>query len=98
MRPACSRDLERDDARPYFVWEEMITVAALRRALRNGPADERVRWAARVLRDARFDDVWRFLTPEEVARRFPELAPRLGRRRDFWAWILDRWRADGLVP
>ena len=52
-------------------------------------------WAARVLREARFDDVWRFISVEEIVRMWPLLAPRLGRRRAFWTWMLDRWRAGG---
>jgi hypothetical protein len=97
VQPACSRALDSDDAQPYFVWDEPITVAGLRARLAGGDAEERVLWAARVLRDARFDDVWRFLQVEDIVRLWPSLAPKLGRRRAFWTWMLDRWRADGLI-
>jgi len=96
-QPLYRRDLDREDGRPYFVWEEPITVGELRRLLRDGDQEERLRWTARILRDARFEDVWRFLTAKEVARAFEALRPRLGRRAAFWAWMLDRWRADGLL-
>ena len=97
MQPACSRELDAPDTQPYFVWDQPITVAELRARLSQGDSEERVRWAARILRDARFDDVWRFLEVDEVVRLWPALAPRLGRRLSFWTWILDRWRADGLI-
>jgi hypothetical protein len=97
MQPACSRELDRPESQPYFVWDEPIRVAELRARLRQGDGEERLRWAARILRDARFDDVWRFLTVEDVVRLWPALAPRLGRRRAFWTWMLDRWRAHGLI-
>ncbi len=97
MTPACSRDLDREDAQPYFVWDQPMSVAGLNAKLAGDDAEERLYWTARVLRDARFDDVWRFLTVSDVVERWPALAPRLGRRRSFWTWILDRWRADGLL-
>jgi hypothetical protein len=95
--PSCSRALESDDAQPYFIWDQPITVRGLRARLGAEDPDERLQWTARVLRDARFDDVWRFLSVEDVVRLWPSVAPRLGRRRAFWTWILDRWRADGLI-
>jgi hypothetical protein len=95
--PACSRELERADAQPYFAWDEPMTVAGLRERLASGREDEQLAWTARILRDARFDDVWRFLTVARVSAAWPRLAPRLWRRRAFWTWILDRWRADGLI-
>lgn len=97
MVPACSLELAHANAQPYFVWDEPITVAELRACLVSGDPTERLRWTARVLRDARFDDVWRFLTVNQIVENWPALAPRLGRRRAFWSWMLDRWRADGLI-
>jgi hypothetical protein len=97
MRPSCSLELDDDRAQPYFVWDEPITVAQLRSRLTSVDSDERMLWTARILRDARFDDVWRFVTVTDVVDRWTAVAPRLGRRRAFWTWILDRWRADGLI-
>ena len=98
MRPACSRALDSEDAQPYFLWDQPITVGALKERLRIGDAAERAEWASRILREARFDDVWRFLSLNDVLQLWPSLASRLGRRRAFWTWMLDRWRADGLIP
>jgi hypothetical protein len=49
------------------------------------------------MREARDEDVWRFTTPAEVARQFDALLPRLGRRRDFWIFLLAQWRRQGLL-
>jgi len=73
-------------------------VGVLKEHLRAGDASEKVEWASRILREARLDDVWRFLSVDDVLQLWPQMAPRLGRRRAFWTWMLDRWRADGLIP
>jgi hypothetical protein len=74
-----------------------MTVAELRRRLESGSQAERMRLLAKILREARDTEVWCFTTLEELGRHWDELAPRLGRRRDFWEFLLGEWRRDGLL-
>jgi hypothetical protein len=92
-----STDLDRDDAVPYFLWDDPMTVGEFRRLLRTSSEPERIRLLGKVLREARDRDVWRFTTPEEVARRWAELSRHVGRQRAFWEYLLGRWRAEGLI-
>jgi hypothetical protein len=96
VRPL-STDLSIGDNRPYFLWDEDITVAELRETLQGGARDLRLRLLAKMLREARDTDVWQFVTPEEVERELPHLARRLGRRGRFWEWLISGWRQDGLL-
>ncbi|HEX6097901.1 MAG TPA: hypothetical protein VF432_16360 [Thermoanaerobaculia bacterium] len=89
-------DLSSDDAIPYFLWDQPMTVGELRRRL-HGPPEDRLRYLGAILREAREPDVWRFTTPQEVVREWPLLEPRLGRRREFWRFLLAKWRELGLV-
>ncbi|MEJ7721557.1 MAG: hypothetical protein WKF58_14480 [Ilumatobacteraceae bacterium] len=41
------------------------------------------------MREARDTDVWKFTTPREVWRRWNEIAPQLGRRREFWRFLFE---------
>jgi hypothetical protein len=90
-------DLNAAHARPYFLWDEDVSVAELRHVLRNGGEYERTRLAAKMLREARDIDVWEFMTPTEVAEILPKIERRLGRRARFWRFLIDGWRADGLL-
>jgi len=92
-----STDLDNPNAIPYFLWDEPMTVAEFRQRLTSTSVQERMRLLAKVLREARDTDVWRFTTPEEVKRQWPELSPRLGRRRVFWTFLLECWQREGLV-
>ena len=74
-----------------------MTVAELRKRLAAGDDEERLRLLAVIVREARDTDVWRFTTPREVVSRWPDLQRRLGRRRAFWAFLIDRWRELGLA-
>ena len=96
MRPLTT-DLARDDLRPYFFWDEDTSIAELRAALSGDDESERLRLLGKMLREARDTDVWRFVTPEEVAVALPSLNRHLGRRLRFWQYVIGRWRARGLV-
>ncbi len=89
-----STDLDRDDAIPYFLWDDPMTVAELRHRLRTASEPERVRLLGKILREARDPDVWRFTTPEEVWAQWNALSRHLGRRRAFWEYLLARWREE----
>ena len=97
MRPL-SVDLSQNALRPYFLWDEDLSIGELRERLKGGDQSERLRLMAKMLREARDTDVWHFVTPAEVADALPALRKRLGRRRAFWDFLIEGWRADGLLP
>jgi hypothetical protein len=92
-----SLDLNDPAAVPYFMWDEPLSVAEVRRRLASAPRAERLRLLGKVLREARDPDVWRFTSPAEVEAAWPELALHLGRRRPFWRFVLTRWKELGLL-
>ena len=89
-------DMRKD--RPYFLRDVDVSETELRELLRQPDADARAQWQGRLLREARFDDVWSYLTLEEVLRDWPRIERHLGRRRGFWEFLLRGWRKDGLLP
>lgn len=90
-----SLDLADATARPYFLWDTGMSLGELREALRS---ENRVYWMARVMRDARYADVWKLLSLREVLAHWTELEPRLGRERERWRFLIEGWREDGLIP
>jgi len=91
-------DLSDAHARPYFLWDEDMSVAELRAALEPGrDPHEQLRLVGKLLREARDVDVWHFLSPADVAAALPMLGRRLGRRRRFWEFLIEGWRDAGLL-
>lgn len=90
-------DLDREDARPYFLWDEDLSIGEFRQRLADRESPERLRLLAKMLREARDIDVWHFVTPSEVAQALPKIAHHLGRRRRFWEFLIEGWREDGLL-
>jgi hypothetical protein len=90
-------DLKDPETRPWFLWDEDLSVRELQDILADESHPRWVELAAKIMREARDDQVWLFLRPVSVAARYPELAVRLGRRRAFWDYLLDAWRRHGLL-
>ena len=82
---------------PYFAWDRAETAADIRRRLQTGSESERRRTVAWILREATPSDVWQFLSPGEVFAALPTLEPLLGRKRDFWIYILNKWHELGKI-
>jgi hypothetical protein len=93
-----SLDVESPDAVPYFNWDAPVTNAEIRRALADGSEDDKLFWTARILSEARYADVWKYLSlSRDVLPRYPRLDRRLGRKQQFWEYLIRGWQRDGLI-
>jgi hypothetical protein len=82
---------------PYFSWDRALTAGQIKEMLRMQTGRSWSQLAAWIMREAAFADVWQFVTPQEVWQRFGEVEPFLGRRREFWRYILKAWHELGKV-
>lgn len=94
---ALSSDLDDPEASPYFLWDDPMTNRELRQRLLTASPPERTRLLAKILREARDTDVWKYTTPEAVARAWSDLSLHLGRRRAFWEYLLGAWARQGRI-
>ena len=92
-----STDLESPSSVPYFLWDEPMSVAELTLKLRTSSESERTRLFGKILREARDTDVWKFTTPHEVLQNWDAISKHLGRRREFWIFLFNRWKSEGLI-
>jgi hypothetical protein len=80
-----------------FLWDEPLTRGDLKKLLDGGNEEERLYYAAKILREARFEEVWDYLSPMFLASHWEGLRRRLGRKKRFWEFIYARWREHGLI-
>lgn len=90
-------DLSNGALRPYFLWDEDVSNDELRAVIAGPDGPIRDRLFGKMLREARDLDVWQFTTPAEVGRVLEPLRRRIGRRYAFWQFLIEGWRADGLL-
>ncbi len=89
--------MTRGELRPYFLWDEDVSIDELLVVLKGSDPVARDRLFGKMLREARDLDVWAFVTPTDVANALPRLRRRIGRRFGFWCFLIDGWRSDGLL-
>lgn len=83
--------------RPWFLWDVDVSEQERRERLQQPDPDARAQWQACVMREARFKEVWDYLTLDEIVRDWPHIRRHLGRMRGFWEFLLRGWREDGLL-
>ena len=90
-------DVSRDDMVPYFMWDYRYTVGQIKEMLVSSEESERIWLMAKIMRDARYCDVWKFVSLQDFLKYRERLMPRLGRLRGFWEFLYSRWIKYGLV-
>jgi hypothetical protein len=94
---ALTTDMTRRDLRPYFLWDEDVSIGELQQILAGPHGPRRDQLLGKMLREARDLDVWQFVRPIEVAGALERLRRRLGRRYAFWSFLIEGWRRHGLL-
>ena len=81
--------------RPYFLWDVDMTLDEFHKRLNDPDLDIRGYLVGKLMRQAKPDDVFAFVSMAEIADLWPRLERYLGNTRSFWAWLLSWWRAHG---
>ncbi|MCY2960109.1 MAG: hypothetical protein NTY35_08080 [Planctomycetota bacterium] len=80
--------------RPYFLWDVDMTLARFKELLAGEDREVRAYLMAKLMRQAKPDDVFEFVTLAEIRAEWPRIQPFLGQSRAFWTWILAVWPGE----
>lgn len=78
--------------RPYFLWDMDLDVDEFRARLRDADAATRAYFLGKLMRQAKPDDVFLFVTRDAVLREWEAVQPHLGTTRPFWTWLVSLWK------
>ncbi len=70
-----------------------MSLEEFRVRLRDGTRETRVYLIAKLMRQAKPDDVFSFIALSEVRALWTDLQRQLGDKLAFWTWLLDMWAA-----
>ena len=87
-RPELLLDQQR---RPYFLWDVDVDVDAFRALLADPDPVVRAYWIGKLMRQAKPDDVFTFVSWNEIVRHWDRLWRHLGRRRPLWLSLKEHW-------
>jgi hypothetical protein len=81
--------------RPYFLWDCDMTLDELRARLADPDPEIRAYLIGKIMRQAKPDDVFTFVSPRTIRELWPQIERHLGSQRDFWTWLFKTWEAQG---
>lgn len=82
--------------RPYFLWdEERTTLDDFMQRLADPDPEARAYAIGKLMRQAKPDDVFTFVTKHEIGALWPKVVIHLGKERAFWEWAMRTW---GVLP
>lgn len=76
--------------RPYFLWDYNVSEDDVFRVLRGDNEAERSWMMSRILTNAAYEDVWKYLRLADVVREFPKLRMR-SKTTEAWRYALGVW-------
>ncbi|MEK7592367.1 MAG: hypothetical protein AAB508_03150 [Patescibacteria group bacterium] len=77
----------------YFLWDYNLTVDDVHGILHGTNETERTWMMSRILTNAAYEDVWKYLKLEDVVREFSKLRMR-AQTTDAWRHALSVWGYD----
>lgn len=94
LAPTAPERLVNERGQPYFLWDEDLTLEQFRECLHDPDPDVRAYFIGKLMRQAKPDDVFTFVSLDELVEFFPSVERYLGRTRPFWQWLLARWKPE----
>lgn len=77
--------------RPYFLWDSEMSLEDFQAGLADPDPEVRGYLVGKLMRQAKPDDVFYFVTRVEIRELWPHLDRYLGESREFWKWLLEQW-------
>jgi hypothetical protein len=81
--------------RLYFLWDYDLSEADVQRIVREGSPVEKAWVITRILEYAKWEDIWHYLTLDDIRQNLKQLSFRRAGDRELWAYALDRWTLGG---
>jgi hypothetical protein len=97
LNPTPPERLVNAEGQPYFLWDSEMTLEQFRAGLQDPDPEVRAYLAGKLMRQAKPDDVFTFLSAREIRQLWPLLERYLGKKREFWTWLFETWESQGHV-
>jgi len=91
LAPTSPERLVDTSGRPYFLWDDDMTLETFRKRLRDPDPEVRAYFVGKLMRQAKPDDVFSFVSVREIEAEWVRIDRYLGKTREFWRWLLERW-------
>ncbi len=75
---------------PYFLWDYDIEEQQVQEILKGENESEKIWLISRILTHAKYEDIWKYLAPEDIVKIFPKLKLSEDTKKN-WLRALNTW-------
>ena len=97
LNPTSAEKMVGRQQRPNFLWDCDMDIRQFRQRLRNSNPEVRAYFSGKLMRQAKPDDVFEFVSAKTLREMWPRLERFLGAKRPFWEWLFLAWETQGRV-
>jgi Nucleotidyl transferase AbiEii toxin, Type IV TA system len=97
LNPTAREKMTDPGGRPYFLWDMDITLDRFEEMLAQSDEATWCYLVAKLMRQAKPDDVFEFVSRGELCARWSGIERHLGRSREFWKWLFGAWESGEAV-
>jgi len=91
LAPTPSARMTDASGRPYFLWDDDMSLETFQGMLRDPDPEVRSYFLGKLMRQAKPDDVFTFVSRQQTKEDWVRLERYLGNTHAFWQWLLSRW-------
>ncbi len=92
-----SYDIEDDNAVPYYMWDYLLTNKEIKNILSSSDESKKIWLMAKIMRDAKFEDIWKLVDLKNIKKYKIKFKHRLGRRKEIWNFLFKKYKKYGII-
>ncbi|HOK41548.1 MAG TPA: hypothetical protein PLD27_10975 [bacterium] len=92
-----TNDINDENKIPYFMWDYFLTNREIKEILKSDDENKKIWLIAKILRDAKFTDIWKLVDKKVLLKYWDKIYLRLGQQKQLWKFVIDKWFEYGFI-
>lgn len=92
-----SNDINTPNEIPYYMWDYFLKNVEVKEILNSNDEKRKIWLCSKIMRDAKYDDIWKLLDKNYVIKNFNKIINHLGHRKPIWEFLFSKWREYGYI-
>ncbi len=79
------------------MWDYFLTNREIKEILKSDDENKKIWLIAKILRDAKFTDIWKLVDKKVLLKYWDKIYLRLGQQKQLWKFVIDKWFEYGFI-
>ena len=79
------------------MWDYFLTNKEIKDILNSSNEDKKIWLISKIMRDAKFEDIWELIDLKEIWKYKNDFKHRLGHRKKLWDFLFKKYKEYGII-